>query len=82
MDIKINIPKDNNSHISNLAFVKALLINSTIEKLDINYNEKEELKNKILEYLKNTWKQLQRELESHKKGEFVYEKQNNNCYIF
>lgn len=54
MDIKINIPKDNNNHISNLAFVKALLINSTIEKLDITYNEKEKLKNKILEYLKNT----------------------------
>ncbi len=54
MDIKINIPKDNNSYISNLAFVRALLINSTIEKLDITYSEKEELKNKILEYLKNT----------------------------
>lgn len=53
MDIQLNFPKDN-SHISNLAFVRALLIKCTIEKLDISYSEKEEIRKKVLEYLKNT----------------------------
>lgn len=53
MEIKINVSEGDN-HISNLAFVRALLIKNTIEKLDVNYKEKEELKNKVLEYLKHT----------------------------
>lgn len=53
MEIKFNIPKDN-SHISNLAFIRALLIRDTIEKLNITIEEKEELKEEILEYLKKT----------------------------
>lgn len=52
MNIKINYP-EGNEHINNLAFIKALLIKCGIESLDINTNEKEELKNKILDYLKN-----------------------------
>lgn len=55
MEIKINFPKDN-SHISNLAYIKALLIKSTIENLNISYEGKVQLKNEVLEYLKNTWK--------------------------
>lgn len=53
MEIKFNIPEDN-SHISNLAFIRALLIRDTIEKLNITIEEKEELKEEILEYLKKT----------------------------
>ena len=53
LKIKINYPKDDN-YINNLAFIRALLIETTIENLDINYDEKIELKTKILEYLKNT----------------------------
>lgn len=53
MEIKINIP-ENNSHINNFAYVKAFLINKTIEALDISYNEKEKVKKEILEYLKKT----------------------------
>lgn len=53
MKIKYNIPKDN-SHISNLAFIRALFIRDTIEKLNISFEEKEELKEEILEYLKKT----------------------------
>lgn len=57
MEIKINLPKDN-IHIKNLAFVRALLIRDTIENLNVSYQEKEKLKNEILEYLKKTWKLL------------------------
>lgn len=53
MKIKINFPEDN-SYISNLAFVRALLIRDTIESLDITYEEKEKLRKEILEYLKKT----------------------------
>lgn len=53
MEIYYNIPKDN-SHINNLAFIKALFIRDTIEKLDLDINEKENLKKEILEYLKKT----------------------------
>ena len=53
MDIQLNFPNNNNNHISNLAFIRALLIKCTIEKLNISYLEKEELKRKILEYLKS-----------------------------
>lgn len=54
MKIKLNFPKDNN-HIYNLAFVKALLIHSTIDNLNITYLEKEQLQEEVLEYLKKTW---------------------------
>lgn len=53
MEIKIKLPEDN-SHISNLAYIKALLIKSTIENLNISYEEKIKFKNEILEYLANT----------------------------
>jgi len=53
MEINYNFPKDN-CHINNLAFIRALFIRDTIEKLDISFSEKEELKKQILEYLKNT----------------------------
>lgn len=52
MNIKINYP-EGNEHIKNLAFIKALLIKCSIENLDINTKEKEKLKDKILDYLKN-----------------------------
>ncbi len=52
MQIKINI-KNNQNYIHNLAYIKALLINKTIESLNINYDEKIQLKNEVLEYLKN-----------------------------
>ena len=68
MEIKINFPEDN-SHISNLAYIKALLIKSTIENLNISYEEKIKFKNEILEYLANTWKSVYQELKSHKKEE-------------
>lgn len=51
MKIKLNFPKDN-SHINNLAFIRAILIRDTIENLDITYQEKENLRKEILEYLK------------------------------
>lgn len=52
MNIKINYP-EGNEHIKNLAFIKALLIKCSIENLDMNTKEKEELKDKILDYLKS-----------------------------
>lgn len=52
MQIKINT-KNNENYIHNLAFIKALLIKENIESLDISYEEKVQIKNKILEYLKN-----------------------------
>ena len=50
MKVKLNFPKDN-SHIHNLAFVRALLIRDTIESLKITYQEKEHLRKSILDYL-------------------------------
>lgn len=52
MQIKINT-KNNENYIHNLAFIKALLIKESIESLDINYKEKVQIKNEILECLKN-----------------------------
>lgn len=52
MNININYP-EHNEHIKNLAFIKALLIKCVIESLDISTNEKEDLRKKILDYLKN-----------------------------
>lgn len=52
MQIKINT-KNNENYIHNLAFIKALLIKDAIEGLNISYEEKVQIKNEILEYLKN-----------------------------
>ena len=51
MDIKINA--SNNEYIDNLAFIKALLIKHSIESLNIDYNQKQELRDQILKELKN-----------------------------
>lgn len=53
MEINYNFPKDN-SHVNNLAFVRALFIRDTIEQLNISFEEKQMLKNEILEYLQKT----------------------------
>lgn len=52
MQIKINV-ENNKEYIHNLAFVKALLIKEGIEKLDISYEEKVQIKKEVLEYLQN-----------------------------
>ncbi len=52
MQIKINT-ENNKEYIHNLAFIKALLIKESIERLDISYEEKIQVKNEILEYLQN-----------------------------
>ena len=52
MNVYYNFPSNNN-HINNLAFIRAILIRDTINKLDISSYEKKELKTKILEYLKD-----------------------------
>lgn len=52
--MQINIDTGNSkNYIYNLAFIKALLIKENIEKLDISYDEKIQVKNEILEYLQN-----------------------------
>lgn len=59
MDIKINLSYGEDS-IHNLAFIKALLIKFNIEKLNISYSQKEELRKQILkelERLERTQKQ-------------------------
>lgn len=53
MQIQFNFPESNN-YISNLAFIKALMIKKSIEDLDISYEEKEQIKKEILENLKKT----------------------------
>lgn len=53
MQIQLNFPESDN-YISNLAFIKALMIKKSIEDLDISYKEKELFKNEILETLKKT----------------------------
>lgn len=68
MEIKLNFP-DNDNYISNLAFVRALMIKKSIENLDISYEEKEQLRRDILEILKKTWKQHLQELQSQQKEE-------------
>ena len=49
--IKVNFPEDD-SYIYNIAYIKAMFIRDTIEQLDINYEEKENLRKEILEHLK------------------------------
>ena len=51
MNIILNY--ENDSYIYNLAYVRALLIVKRIEKLDISYDEKIEVKKEVLHYLKN-----------------------------
>lgn len=51
MQIILN-KKNNECYIHNLAFVKAILIKETIEKLNVSDYEKENIRNKILQYLK------------------------------
>lgn len=53
MQIQFNFPESNH-YISNLAFIKALMIKKSIEDLDISYEEKEQIKKEILETLKKT----------------------------
>lgn len=53
MEIKINL-QENSSHISNLAFMKALVIKQAIEELNVSYEEKGRLRKEVLEYLKKT----------------------------
>ncbi len=51
MKMKIDFPNDN-SHISNLAFIRALLIRDTINNICDTYEEKEQVRREILNYLK------------------------------
>lgn len=51
MNIKMNI-EDNNACINNLAFVRALLIKKKIDNLEIEYQEKEQVLEEVLKYLK------------------------------
>lgn len=53
MQIKINFP-ENDNHINNLAFIKALMIKKTIEDLNISLEEKERLRKEVLEHLRKT----------------------------
>lgn len=53
MEIKLNLPK-NDDYISNLAFIKALLIKNTIEQLNISYEEKVSIKKEVLKNLNKT----------------------------
>ena len=61
MEIKYNFSKDN-SHINNLAFIRALFIRDTIERLDVSIEEKNAIRKDVLEYLKKTWNNLYAEL--------------------
>ena len=74
MEVKINFP-ENNNHISNLAYIKALMIKKTIEDLNISSEEKEKLRKEVLEHLRKTWNKRKEELESHKKiGDFKWKR--------
>lgn len=53
MNLEINFSEDENCK-QNVAFVKALLIKFAIEILDVSYEQKEELKRKVLNELENT----------------------------
>ena len=74
MEVKINF-SENNNHISNLAYIKALMIKKTIEDLNISSEEKEKLRKEVLEHLRKTWNKRKEELESHKKiGDFKWKR--------
>ena len=50
MEIEIkNIQEEN--VMQKIAFIKAFLINKTIDNLEVSYQEKEEIKQKIIQYL-------------------------------
>ena len=71
MEININFSEEECIH--NLAFTRALLIKCSIEKLNIDYHQKEKLKKQILKELKETWKSIFPELESQAKRRFLSE---------
>ena len=50
MDIKINY-NESSDYLGNLAYIRALLIKLKIERLDVNYEEKKNIYNKVLELL-------------------------------
>lgn len=50
MDINIKFSLGDES-IHNVAFIKALLIKYNIEKLNINYNQKERLRKEVIKRL-------------------------------
>lgn len=50
MNIKYNY-KDSDAYMYNIAFIKALLIKSTINNLPVPETEKEEILEKVLDYL-------------------------------
>lgn len=56
MDININFSYGKES-VHNLAFINALFIKFNIEKLNISYRKKEELREKILKELERRGKQ-------------------------
>ena len=51
INFKYNLP-ENNAHIENLAYVRALLIKTYIDNLDIEISKKKELYQQILQFLK------------------------------
>ena len=52
MNIKLNY-QNSDAYIYNLAFIKALLIKSSIDNMSISSEEKNEVLQSILQYLKN-----------------------------
>lgn len=50
MELEIKNRKEENA-MQNIAFIKAFLIKKTIDNLEVSYQEKEEIKKKIIEYL-------------------------------
>ena len=52
MSYIINIPK-NNAHVYNIAYIRALMIRNTIEKLDVGIKEKGEILKEVLKHLKD-----------------------------
>lgn len=50
MEIEIKNRKEENI-MQNIAFIKAFLIRKTIDNLEESYQEKEEIKQKIIKYL-------------------------------
>ena len=53
MEIIIN-SSTNEKSMENIAFIRALLIKYSIENLGISYAQKEQLRKKILEYLRSS----------------------------
>ncbi|CCY71841.1 unknown [Clostridium sp. CAG:921] len=50
MDVKVNYPTNDN-YINNIAYIKALFIKTQIENLEVEFEKKKEIYNKILDYL-------------------------------